>query len=86
MPDGTFPVSCLSLTQEFFSAKRPMVVVGSEVLQRSDAAAIHRAVTAIASGVGRPTETEWRVLNVLHRVRRGGLCTTLSLDCCLVFT
>ena len=47
-----------------------MVVVGSEALQRSDAAAIHRAVTAVASGVARPAEPEWRVLNVLHRVRR----------------
>ncbi|XP_063286148.1 NADH-ubiquinone oxidoreductase 75 kDa subunit, mitochondrial [Pelobates fuscus] len=51
-------------------AKKPMVVVGSNALQRKDGAAIHAAVSAIAqnvrtsSGVGE----EWKVLNVLHRV------------------
>ncbi|GCB73453.1 hypothetical protein scyTo_0006777 [Scyliorhinus torazame] len=51
-------------------AKKPMVVVGSSILQRSDSAAIHAAVSTIAlnaragSGVG----DDWKVLNVLQRV------------------
>nr|XP_056717451.1 NADH-ubiquinone oxidoreductase 75 kDa subunit, mitochondrial [Euleptes europaea] len=51
-------------------AKKPMVVVGSAVLQRGDGAAIHSIISAIAqnaktkSGAG----TEWKVLNILHRV------------------
>ncbi|XP_048341354.1 NADH-ubiquinone oxidoreductase 75 kDa subunit, mitochondrial [Sphaerodactylus townsendi] len=51
-------------------AKKPMVVVGSAVLQRGDGAAIHSAISAIAqnartkSGAG----AEWKVLNILHRV------------------
>jgi NADH dehydrogenase (ubiquinone) Fe-S protein 1 len=52
------------------SAKRPLIVVGSSALQRTDGAALHRAVISIAqaarerSGCG----DDWRVLNVLHRV------------------
>ncbi|XP_074884343.1 NADH-ubiquinone oxidoreductase 75 kDa subunit, mitochondrial isoform X2 [Buteo buteo] len=51
-------------------AKKPMVVVGSAALQRSDGAAIHAAVSTIAqnartkSGVG----SDWKVMNILHRV------------------
>ncbi|NWX88520.1 NDUS1 oxidoreductase, partial [Nothoprocta ornata] len=51
-------------------AKKPMVVVGSTALQRSDGAAIHAAVSSIAqnartkSGVG----SDWKVMNILHRV------------------
>nr|XP_009509896.1 PREDICTED: NADH-ubiquinone oxidoreductase 75 kDa subunit, mitochondrial [Phalacrocorax carbo] len=50
-------------------AKKPMVVVGSAALQRSDGAAIHAAVSTIAqnartkSGVG----SDWKVMNILHR-------------------
>ncbi|NXA62416.1 NDUS1 oxidoreductase, partial [Mohoua ochrocephala] len=51
-------------------AKKPMVVVGSAALQRSDGAAIHAAVSTIAqnarakSGAG----ADWKVMNILHRV------------------
>ncbi|NWV18641.1 NDUS1 oxidoreductase, partial [Origma solitaria] len=51
-------------------AKKPMVVVGSAALQRSDGAAIHAAVSTIAqnarakSGAG----PDWKVMNILHRV------------------
>ncbi|NXL74788.1 NDUS1 oxidoreductase, partial [Leptocoma aspasia] len=51
-------------------AKKPMVVVGSAALQRSDGAAIHAAVSTIAqnarakSGAG----DDWKVMNILHRV------------------
>ncbi|NXS20185.1 NDUS1 oxidoreductase, partial [Mystacornis crossleyi] len=51
-------------------AKKPVVVVGSAALQRSDGAAIHAAVSTIAqnarakSGAG----ADWKVMNILHRV------------------
>ncbi|NXU10038.1 NDUS1 oxidoreductase, partial [Pardalotus punctatus] len=51
-------------------AKKPVVVVGSAALQRSDGAAIHAAVSTIAqnarakSGAG----PDWKVMNILHRV------------------
>lgn len=52
------------------SAKRPMVVVGSGALQRSDAASLHASVADLAQSMrlqcGCPEE--WKVLNVLHRV------------------
>ncbi|XP_041056273.1 NADH-ubiquinone oxidoreductase 75 kDa subunit, mitochondrial [Carcharodon carcharias] len=57
-------------SQILSKAKKPMVVVGSSILQRSDGAAIHAAVSTIAqnaragSGVG----DDWKVLNVLQRV------------------
>ena len=45
-----------------------MVIVGSGVLQRPDADAIHTTVTSIANSLGKPTNKEWRTLNVLQRV------------------
>ncbi|NWV41231.1 NDUS1 oxidoreductase, partial [Grantiella picta] len=51
-------------------AKKPMVVVGSAALQRSDGAAIHAAISTISqnarvkSGAG----PDWKVMNILHRV------------------
>lgn len=47
-------------------ADRPMLVVGSGVLQRKDGAAIHSLAASIASAVGR--EEGWNTLNILHRV------------------
>ncbi|NXC96301.1 NDUS1 oxidoreductase, partial [Certhia familiaris] len=51
-------------------AKRPMVVVGSAALQRSDGAAIHAAVSTIAQNArARSTAgADWKVMNILHRV------------------
>ncbi|XP_077175354.1 NADH-ubiquinone oxidoreductase 75 kDa subunit, mitochondrial [Paroedura picta] len=51
-------------------AKKPMVVVGSAVLQREDGAAIHAAISTIAQNVKTKSGAgaEWKVLNVLHRV------------------
>ncbi|CAH1788598.1 unnamed protein product [Owenia fusiformis] len=65
LANGTHPFS-----KVLNEAKRPMVVVGSSALQRSDGAAVHSAVTSIAqkarstSGAGE----DWKVLNVLQRV------------------
>ncbi|XP_028831415.1 NADH-ubiquinone oxidoreductase 75 kDa subunit, mitochondrial [Denticeps clupeoides] len=51
-------------------AKRPVVVVGSATLQRSDGAAIMKAVSTIAQNARTSSGVEdgWKVLNVLHRV------------------
>lgn len=52
------------------SAKRPMVVVGSGALQREDGAAIHSALTALSQKLRAGSDSsEWKVLNVLQRVR-----------------
>ncbi|XP_051883838.1 NADH-ubiquinone oxidoreductase 75 kDa subunit, mitochondrial [Pristis pectinata] len=50
-------------------AKKPMVVLGSSILQRSDGAAIHAAVSTIAQNarVGSGVADTWKVLNVLQR-------------------
>ncbi|XP_036362854.1 NADH-ubiquinone oxidoreductase 75 kDa subunit, mitochondrial [Octopus sinensis] len=52
------------------SAKKPVIVVGSALLQRSDSAAIHALVTTIAQNarVQCGSGDDWRVLNILHRV------------------
>ncbi|NWZ89955.1 NDUS1 oxidoreductase, partial [Nesospiza acunhae] len=52
------------------NAKKPMVVVGSTALQRSDGAAILAAVSTIAQN-SRATSSagaDWKVMNILHRV------------------
>ncbi|XP_043931795.1 NADH-ubiquinone oxidoreductase 75 kDa subunit, mitochondrial [Protopterus annectens] len=51
-------------------AKKPMVVVGSAALQRSDGAAVLAAVSSIAQNarVNSGVEGSWKVMNVLHRV------------------
>ncbi|XP_014770963.1 NADH-ubiquinone oxidoreductase 75 kDa subunit, mitochondrial [Octopus bimaculoides] len=52
------------------SAKKPVIVVGSALLQRSDSAAIHALVTTVAQNarVQCGSGDDWRVLNILHRV------------------
>ena len=58
------------LFQKLASAKNPMVVVGSALLQRNDGAAILKAVSGIAqtARVKSGCDKNWRVLNVLQRV------------------
>jgi len=64
LADGSHPFSA-----RLASAKAPIVIVGSEALQRHDGAAVMSLVQQIANtaraGVEDPT---WKVLNVLHRV------------------
>ena len=55
--------------KELAAAKRPMVIVGSTALQRSDADAIHAAVSGIANSLSKSDEADWKTLNVLQRVR-----------------
>ncbi|NXR92088.1 NDUS1 oxidoreductase, partial [Hypocryptadius cinnamomeus] len=52
------------------NAKKPMVVVGSAALQRSDGAAIHAAVSTIAQNARARSgaAADWKVMNILHRV------------------
>ena len=53
------------------AAKKPMIVVGSGALQRDDGVAIHSLVSTVAqkARVNSKAGEEWKVLNVLHRVR-----------------
>ena len=52
------------------SAKNPVVIVGSECLQRSDGPAILAHVQKLAQDVKAKSgcPEDWKVLNVLHRV------------------
>ncbi|XP_030097664.1 LOW QUALITY PROTEIN: NADH-ubiquinone oxidoreductase 75 kDa subunit, mitochondrial [Serinus canaria] len=52
------------------NAKKPMVVVGSAALQRSDGAAILAAVSSIAQNTRARSgaAADWKVMNILHRV------------------
>lgn len=65
LADGSHPFS-----KKLNSAKAPVVIVGSEALQRGDGGAVISLVQQIAdtakvqSGAG----ADWKVLNVLHRV------------------
>lgn len=61
--------------KELASAQKPLVVVGSTVLQRPDAPAIYAAVSTIANevaaaaaGPGSSASPDWKVLNTLQRV------------------
>ena len=65
LADGTHPFA-----KKLAQAKRPVVVVGSECLQRPDGGAILSNVQKLAQGakVKSGAPAEWKVLNVLHRV------------------
>ena len=45
-----------------------MVIVGSDMLQRPDSAAVYSAVVSIAGSGAKPHSKDWKTLNVLHRV------------------
>jgi len=65
LADGSHPF-CKSLA----AAKNPIVIVGSEMLQRGDGGAVIGLVQQIADNTKAQSgcDPEWRVLNVLHRV------------------
>lgn len=50
------------------SAKNPIIVVGSVVLQRQDGASIHCAASQIAQKLQSGRTDNWKIFNVLHRV------------------
>merc|ERR1711915_78764 len=62
---GTHPFSA-----RLAAAKAPVVIVGSEALQREDGGAVMRLTQQIADKVRTSSgcEPDWAVLNVLHRV------------------
>ncbi|XP_046403203.1 NADH-ubiquinone oxidoreductase 75 kDa subunit, mitochondrial-like isoform X2 [Ischnura elegans] len=62
-----FACNCHPLSCKLNSAKRPMVVVGSGILQRCDGPRI-LALARIISECATEVEEGWKVFNVLHRV------------------
>jgi len=65
LADGSHPY-CERLAR----AKNPVVIVGSEALQREDGASVMKHVQQIASNLRQESgcAEDWKVLNVLHRV------------------
>lgn len=56
-------------SQKFSSARHPMVIVGSDILQRSDGSALLSAAMRVAdSATQAPPTDEWKILNVLQKV------------------
>ncbi|VDQ10905.1 unnamed protein product [Trichobilharzia regenti] len=49
------------------SASHPIIILGSECLQRSDAKAIHNTVQRIATNLKESKKLDYQVFNILHR-------------------
>ncbi|CAH1108257.1 unnamed protein product [Psylliodes chrysocephalus] len=49
------------------AAKKPLIIVGAETLERKDGGAILSAVQSLAACT-QPEDSHWKVLNVLHKV------------------
>lgn len=54
-------------TKKLKAAKKPLIIVGSETLERQDGGAILSAVQSLAAGTS-CEDKEWKVLNILHKV------------------
>jgi len=63
LADGSHPFA-----KKLAAASNPVVIVGSEALQRADGAALLSLVQQIANNAKVGTDPDWKVLNVLHRV------------------
>ncbi|XP_028401079.1 NADH-ubiquinone oxidoreductase 75 kDa subunit, mitochondrial-like [Dendronephthya gigantea] len=52
------------------NAKRPMVIVGSSILQRQDGASIYDLVFSLANKLkaSQHVSSDWRTLNIMHRM------------------
>ena len=50
------------------NAEKPMVIIGSSVLHNEDGSAIYSSVVNIANSITKSSSSNWKVLNVLHRV------------------
>nr|XP_018913653.1 PREDICTED: NADH-ubiquinone oxidoreductase 75 kDa subunit, mitochondrial [Bemisia tabaci] len=59
--DGSHPFSA-----KLKAAKRPLIVLGSQQLARSDGAAILSHVQQLAKKLSSSAEPDWKILNVLH--------------------
>lgn len=55
------------LNKRLNSSSHPIIILGSECLQRKDAAAIHNAVRRISSNLKETKKLDHQVFNVLHR-------------------
>ncbi|KAJ8984325.1 hypothetical protein NQ317_012544 [Molorchus minor] len=56
-----------TFSRKFKAAKRPLIIIGSEIFERPDGAAIFAAVQTLATKSS-CTDENWKVLNVLHKV------------------
>lgn len=54
------------IAKQLKDAKRPLVIVGADLLERPDGAAILAQVQSVARSTG--ASTDWKVLNILHKV------------------
>lgn len=54
-------------SKKFKTAKKPLIIIGSETLQRQDGGAILSAVQSLAAGAS-CEDKEWKVLNILHKI------------------
>lgn len=54
-------------SKKWKSAKKPLIIVGSETLERPDGGAILSSVQTLAAGTSCENK-DWRVLNILHKV------------------
>ena len=57
--------------QVLANAERPMILVGNTVLQGQEGAVTHQIVADMSQKLksSKKVDKEWKVLNVLHRVR-----------------
>ncbi|CAH8468838.1 unnamed protein product [Heterobilharzia americana] len=55
------------LNERLNSSSHPIIILGSECLQRSDAKAIHNAVRHIAANLKKSKKLDYQVFNILHR-------------------
>lgn len=56
-------------SSKLMSAKRPMIVVGSEALQREDGSAIQRLTQELSAKLkAKSDDPTWKIFNVLHKV------------------
>ncbi len=65
LADGSHPFA-----KKLAAAKKPAVIIGSECLQRPDAASLMAGAQKLAQDVRTKSSCgkDWRVLNVLHKV------------------
>ena len=57
-----------SFSKTLLNAKKPLILVGSSVYDRSDASAILSSLATVVEKIQKNTESNWTILNVLQRV------------------
>ena len=69
---STFVISFLNFSKVLRKSKRPVIIIGSQPLASTDGKSVHAMCANISntlkSSLGNVDEN-WRVLNVLHKVR-----------------